>query len=396
MEKRKIKIGIICYDLQNFTADFINRLQNEVMDFAIIKAYPIMNNIGDIKINFLYTEGDRFSKHKVKTYSDNKNHTPEGILITPNTKNAIKCAIESDLIIHYGIFSSTALISGCLGYILQKKQISVNQTLPVNWEIKRKWWIKLNKKIFFKFCSLHIAQSKISISNLIEVYKIKNTLIKYIPFEAGVHNFNEKYNKIISRKHTTPIKDNNEYSFLFVGSLYRFKGYALAIEAIKLLRARTNLNIKLTIVGPEPIEKSEPRISDIKLHIKSIGLEDYIDILGSKSLDELVNIYHQSDVFILPTMKDCFPKVLVEAGVLGKPLITSDACGAIDTIVIDGVNGYICEAGSKESLAHCMEKMCNREIVNKMSLETKSIINKYMSDTANEAMLFMEAIKTII
>ena len=52
MENRKLKIGVICFDLQNFTADFLNRLQSEVKEFAIIKAYPIMNTVGD-KIIFV-------------------------------------------------------------------------------------------------------------------------------------------------------------------------------------------------------------------------------------------------------------------------------------------------------------------------------------------------------
>lgn len=392
MEKRKIKIGVICFDLQNFTADFLNRLHEEVKEFAIIKAYPIIDNIGDIELKFSYETGENLRKHKVKTYSSNKDHTPEGLLITPNYRNAMKCAIKSDLILHYGIHSSTALICGFLGFILRKKQISINQTLPLHYEKKRRWWIKWNKFIFFKLCLLHVAQSKATIPNLISVYKIKESKIRYIPFEAGIHAYHEKFNKINIANNLTNQTTSNSFSFLFVGNLVRFKGIYLAIEAINIIKKTKHINIHLSIVGTESIAQNEPKIPEIKSYIKELGLENSIDVLGPKSLDQLASLYSQSDVFILPTMRDMFPKVLVEAGVAGKPMITSDASGAVGTIVIDGINGYICKAGSVEDLVLCMEKIANKDIIKKMSAETKKIIDQYLIDTQNEAELFKKVI----
>lgn len=392
MEYRKIKIGVICFDLQNFTTDFLNRLQMQLNEVAFVKAYPIMDNIGDIGLMFKYEAGENVTKHKVKTYSDNKKHTPEGILLTPNSHNAIKCAIESDLILHYGIHSSTALITGFIGFILGKRQISVNQTLPIFWERKRKWWIRWNKFIFFKFCYLHIAQSKVTLPNLKDYYKIKESKIRYIPFEAGIHAFREKFNMISDKNDNSNLQNSNTFKFLFVGNLVRFKGLFLAIDAVNIIKKKKKIDILLSIVGPETIEKSEPKIPDIQLYVKELGLENSVEVLGSKSLDQLVSIYNQSDVFILPTMKDCFPKVLVEAGIAGKPMITSDASGAVNTIVIDGINGYICKAGSVEDLALCMEKIANRDVINKMAAETKNIIDQYLIDTQNEAELFKKVI----
>jgi glycosyltransferase involved in cell wall biosynthesis len=390
MEKR-YKIGVICFDLQNFTADFLNRLQKETKGFADIIAYPIIDNIGDIELNFNYHKGENVNRHRVKTYHKNDKHTPEGILLTPNYLNAIKCATKSDIIIHYGIHSSTALISGVIGWMLRKKQISVNQTLPVYWEIKRKWWIRWNKKIFFKFCRFHIAQSRVSIKNLTKVYKLEIEKIAYIPFEAGIHTFKKKYDIIKNLNNKVTYFNEDKITFLFVGNLLRFKGVILSIDAIHYLK-NNGLLFNLLIVGPESIASSEPRISELEDYVQKLGLEKQVKILGSKSLSELASLYKQSDVFILPTMKDCFPKVMVEAGIAGKPMITSDACGAVETILLDNLNGYVFKAGSVESLANAMEKISNRKLINEMSLETKKIIDSYLIETRNEAQLYSEVI----
>ncbi len=393
MEKKKLKIGVICFDLQNFTSDFLNRLQKEVVDFAEVKAFPIIDNIGDIPLSFNYELGESVKRHRVKTYTDNKKHTPEGILLTANLKNAVKCSMESDLILHYGIHSTTALIAGFIGFVLGKRQISINQTLPIGWERKRKWWIRWNKYIFFRFCFLHVAQSKVSIPNLRDYYRINERKIRYIPFEAGIHSFRNKFNMIIGEDSKSSISNRNRFNYLFVGNLVRFKGLFLAIDALHYIRnTNKSINIHLSIVGAETVAKNELTIPELQLYINNLGLEKSVDVLGPRSLDQLVEIYNEMDVLILPTMKDCFPKVLVEAGIASKAMITSDANGAVDTIVKDGVNGYVCIAGSMEDLAKYMVKIADRDIIDKMSLETKKIINQYLIDTENEAALFKNII----
>jgi len=393
MEKR-YKIGVVCFDLQNFTSDFLNRLHEEVKEYATVKAFPILDKIGDLQIKFDYELGEDVKKHKVKTYAKNDKHTPEGMLITPNYKNAIKCSIESDIIMHYGIQSSTSLISGFLGFVLRRKQISINQTLPLVWEKKRKWWILYSKIVFFKFCKYHVAQTKVSLQSLDIIYKIKKDKIFYIPFESGINSFKIKFDKH-EVLHTNQLKNESPITFLFASNLLRFKGVYLIIDALEKL-IKKDIDVKLVIAGPESISNSEPRINDLIQYTKLKGIQDKVNVIGNMSHDELVIQYINSDVFVLPTMKDTFGKVLVEAGVAGKPLITSDACGSVDTIVFNDLNGYVFKAGSVEDLAICMEKIANRDVINKMATETKKIIEKYLIETQNEAELFKNVIFQII
>lgn len=394
MEK-KYKIGVVCFDLQNFTADFLNRLQYQIKDLAVLTAYPIIDNIGDIPLQFSYSKGEDVAKHRVKTYTKNDRHTPEGLLISANIKNAIRCARESDLIIHYGIHSTTALLSGFVGWILRRKQISVNQTLPVSWERKRKWWIRWSKMLFFKICNLHVIQSEISGANLKEVYKISQDKLRYIPFEAGIYSFKEKFDKIKKVEFDEPKFENENLTLLFVGNLLVFKGVYLLLDAIAHLKKKS-IEVNLIMIGPESIEIKEPRISDLERRCEELNISRQVKILGSKTLDELAGFYNYADVFVLPTMKDCFPKVLVEAGVAGMPMITSDACGAINSIVINDVNGFIFKSGSVTDLAHKIELFLGKDKTQEMRHNTKSIITNYLELAKNEANLYHKVILEVI
>lgn len=384
----QIKIGIICFDLQEFTADFINRLSNEVKGFAEVVAYPLVNIVCKEKITFKYKKGITLDSHRVVTLDKTKK-TPEALLVTPNIKSAISCAVHSDIILHYGIHSSTALIASLMSKILRKKQISVNQTLPLDIEANRSLWIKNLKKIIYRLCDEHIYQTFLSKEVLSSVYGISHHILHYAPFESGINSFKRIFNEEHLTNETR--KNPKKVQFLFVGNLLKLKGIVLLIEGVHRL-VKLGYNIECLIIGGEAIAKNEPRISELKEHAKSLGVEHEIKILGKKTLKELCHYYNKCDVFVLPTKRDTFGKVIAEAEIAGKPIITSTACGAVNTLVFKDINGYIFRSGDIDDLVKQMTKMFNPEIRLKMGTESVRIINKYLLETANEASYYRDVI----
>lgn len=66
---------------------------------------------------------------------------------------------------------------------------------------------------------------------------------------------------------------------------------------------------------------------------------------------ELLEIYRNSDVMILPTVADCSPNVAIEAAAMGLAVIITDI-GATGEIVQDGVSGFLVPAPPrKEDIA---------------------------------------------
>jgi glycosyltransferase involved in cell wall biosynthesis len=115
---------------------------------------------------------------------------------------------------------------------------------------------------------------------------------------------------------------------LFVGTDLVRKGGDVLIDAFLALRA------ELADHGP-----------DVELHlVTKTAVASYPGVhvhqgLGPNS-PALVELYHRSDVFCLPTRGDCLPMVLSEAGAAGLPLVSTAVAG-IPEIVRDGETGLV-------------------------------------------------------
>lgn len=71
---------------------------------------------------------------------------------------------------------------------------------------------------------------------------------------------------------------------------------------------------------------------------------------------ELVRLYQESDVFVLPTLADCYSLVAMEAMSCGLPVVTT-RLGGIPEIVADGETGFLLEAGEYSSLALRLDQL---------------------------------------
>lgn len=77
---------------------------------------------------------------------------------------------------------------------------------------------------------------------------------------------------------------------------------------------------------------------------------------GKKYGEDKQEVLCKADVFVLPTMNDCFPLVILEAMEQGKPIVTT-AIGGIPDIVDDEVTGLIAQAGDAQSLAESLGRL---------------------------------------
>jgi glycosyltransferase involved in cell wall biosynthesis len=118
--------------------------------------------------------------------------------------------------------------------------------------------------------------------------------------------------------------DGHAVRVLFVGGDLARKGGDTLVDAVRGLRA-----------GGADVEL------DLVTHA-SIPSEDGITVhngLGPNT-PALIELYRRADVFCLPTLGDCLPMVLSEAGAMGLPLVSTDV-GAIREIVRPGETGLL-------------------------------------------------------
>lgn len=112
-------------------------------------------------------------------------------------------------------------------------------------------------------------------------------------------------------------------------------------------RVQQHIPSKLLLVG------EGPDLPKIQCRIKELGLEDKVHFLGKQ--DEIAHVISMADVLLLPSEKESFGLVALEAMACGVPTVGSTA-GGIPELVTHGETGFLAPIGDTETMAqHVLE-----------------------------------------
>lgn len=138
-------------------------------------------------------------------------------------------------------------------------------------------------------------------------------------------------------------------TFLFIGRLVGDKGVNELIEAFTRLKSQYS-DVRLFLVGARE-DKLDP------LNRETIAkIEEDRDIIEFGHQKDVRPFLLSSDIFVLPSYREGFPNVVLEASAMGLPCIVSEVNGATDAIVND-YNGVIIPKQDSEALYEAMKKL---------------------------------------
>ena len=89
----------------------------------------------------------------------------------------------------------------------------------------------------------------------------------------------------------------------------------------------------------------------LKRRVKDLNIESAVDFTGGLSPRVLSNYMAASTMLVFSSFTESLGKVLIEAALAGKPVVTTATTGARD-IVEDGKSGYLVPVGDMDALAH--------------------------------------------
>lgn len=153
-------------------------------------------------------------------------------------------------------------------------------------------------------------------------------------------------NGIVANECFKMVRNNTIPRLLFLSNLMFSKGVLVLLDALKILREE-GLSFVCDVVGGETKDLSK---ESFKEEIFKRGLEGFIDYHGKMFGDEKVSFFENADVFVHPTLDDCFPLVLLEAMQFSLPIVTTNE-GGIPDFVKNKENGLISEKNNPSSLA---------------------------------------------
>jgi len=132
---------------------------------------------------------------------------------------------------------------------------------------------------------------------------------------------------------------------LYVGWLIQEKGVLELLAAITVLRREYDFTF--TFVGGGTL------LETVRLAISESNWKEAVAAPGWISAVALQDCLASADVFVLPSYAEGFPMSLIEAFSCAMPAIVTDVGGVSDSLR-DGVNGFLIQPRSVESLVTAM------------------------------------------
>lgn len=223
------------------------------------------------------------------------------------------------------------------------------------------------KRALFKFlekvvCKLSTTIKPDSHGNLaFSIYEgLYNSRKGSVVWNGSANGVNlEKFN--VTKKHIwrSLIRENHSieddcFVFGFIGRLTRDKGINELLSASKILMNRYP-NFKVMILGDK-----ENNSSVNQQTYEWSRRENRIIYCGVT--DEVEKYISSFDVLVLPSYREGFGTVIIEAGAMKVPSISTDIPGPNDAI-INNQTGILIKMGSVNSLINSMEFLINNKII---------------------------------
>lgn len=377
LEKNKISIYALHLNYGGIEKNICTKanMLSETYNVEIISLYRLTNNPvfklnENIKIKYL-TESIKPNKEEFKEAVKNK--------------NIIR-------IIKEGLYSLKVLY--LKNTLLTKSMIACNSEIIISTRID--FTKKLIKNNDYK--NIKIAEEHIYHNNNQKYFKALKIILKKVDYLMPSSNYLTNYYKELYSKdaykiitNEMPIDSDNSKSnlknkiIISVGRLSKEKGYN---DLINLFSKIENKEWILNIVG------DGPEYDKLNQQIKNLNLENNVKLLGSKSTEELNNLYKEASIYIMTSYEESFGLVLLEAASHGLPIITySSALGAKEILSED--NGILIDNRNEKEMINnlniLMKDIKLRKTLQKKSLSISEKYNYNLIKKNN--LLFYENIK---
>lgn len=140
---------------------------------------------------------------------------------------------------------------------------------------------------------------------------------------------------------------NDHYVLLCVGHFIERKGQYLLIEAIQPLK-----NVSLLLAGDGEME---PQLRQL---VMQLNLANRVHFLGHRTPQQLVEDYNAADLLVLPSSREGWANVLLEAMACGTKVLATDVWGTPE-VVRHADAGMLLKNRTVEALTHAIDVMQN-------------------------------------
>ena len=234
------------------------------------------------------------------------------------------------------------------------------------WEV---WLDRLTNKLDDRI----VVNSKAGRDFCIKKFGIDKKKIELI--SNGVEN-PKTYDKEIIANFKDTLKIPGEKIIIgTIGRLSEEKGHRFLLDAFSLV-LREIKDIFLVIVGSGYLK------NNLKDQVDRLGIRDKVTFIDY--LKDIGLFYSGIDIFVLPSVSEGFPNVILEAMFYQKPIIAS-CVGDIPEVIENGVSGLLVSPREEKELAEALKLLVrDKDLARKLATGSK---RKIMEDFSLDKMV---------
>jgi len=220
---------------------------------------------------------------------------------------------------------------------------------PGHMNPRRRWLFVLLERITMLFSHLNLSQNPEDVPVAIEEGICRAGRIELIGNGIDITAFDPA---LYPRERRREIRRSLglEAHHQVVGIIARFvaeKGYLELLEAARIITSRSP-DVRFILVGGYETEKRDALHPNV---IRDMGLEGVVLYLGHRT--DVADLYAAMDVLALPSHREGFPRVPMEAAAMGVPAVVTNIRGCRQT-VDDGRTGYLVPLRDPSALAEAL------------------------------------------
>lgn len=162
------------------------------------------------------------------------------------------------------------------------------------------------------------------------------------------------------------------YKIIFVGRLAQsHKRPQLLVEAFYKIADRFP-NWQVELWGAED---GKLFYKKLEIMIKEYRLESRVFLAGSTN--DVPGVLRQGDIFAFPSAYEGFGLSLAEAMSVGLPAVGYKSCSAVNELIIDGKNGFLCEEGVDDLANKLAKLMSDKQLRITMGKSAHEMMKEY-------------------
>ena len=204
-------------------------------------------------------------------------------------------------------------------------------------------YMNMRRRLCEQFVSNYLTDKVIACSYATKEFILKENFAKENKITVIYNGVPEEFEILSGKKDSVKhaLAINDEKLLTAVGSLTKHKGHIYLLQALtKVLEVFPA--VKLVIVG------EGPERSTLEQYIKENNLSSNVVLAGSQS--DVRPFLENTDIFILPSLREAMPLSLLEAMAKGLPAIGSRVDG-IKEVIEDYETGITVSPANKDELA---------------------------------------------